>query len=229
MYIFKHKVVAVLNWTKFWCNSQHHDCWLKTSKQYKFNSVTTVKRQKGKKKWGKRNLMLVKSLVCFPYYLRQKWKEQNAEVLGLNPNWCKIFYVLISFCLSHYFLPLGLNSHYFFKVFFFTIVVSFCLCCFFLNISWWNIHFQFNYWGYGFEVLQHLNGNWMDIDRFPRVVLCDFEIRQMQNIQTFSLQVVQLIKPDLFSIPFNPSSHHLATICNNKKKRASHLINVFLW
>ncbi|CAL1530371.1 unnamed protein product [Lymnaea stagnalis] len=49
---------------------------------------------------------------------------------------------------------------------------------------------KFNYWIYGFEVLQHLGGKWMDIDRFPRVVMCDFEIRQLQNVQNFSLQCV---------------------------------------
>nr|WET20648.1 innexin-5 [Aplysia californica] len=49
---------------------------------------------------------------------------------------------------------------------------------------------KFNYWWYGFEVLQHLGGRWVDIEHFPRVVMCDFEIRQLQNIQTYSLQCV---------------------------------------
>ncbi|BFZ21900.1 hypothetical protein BsWGS_24939 [Bradybaena similaris] len=49
---------------------------------------------------------------------------------------------------------------------------------------------KFNYWTYGFQVLQHLGGKWVDIDHFPRVVMCDFEIRQLQNIQTYSLQCV---------------------------------------
>jgi len=49
---------------------------------------------------------------------------------------------------------------------------------------------KFNYWTYGFEVMEHLGGKWVDIEHFPRVVMCDFEIRQMQNIQTFSLQCV---------------------------------------
>lgn len=49
---------------------------------------------------------------------------------------------------------------------------------------------RFNYWTYGIEVLEHLNGNWMDIDRFPRVVMCDFKIRQLQNVQDHSMQCV---------------------------------------
>lgn len=51
---------------------------------------------------------------------------------------------------------------------------------------------KFNYWTYGFEVMEHLGASnkWVDIEHFPRVVMCDFEIRQMQNIQTFSLQCV---------------------------------------
>ncbi|KAH9498320.1 Innexin unc-7 [Bulinus truncatus] len=49
---------------------------------------------------------------------------------------------------------------------------------------------KFNYWTYGFDVLQHLGGKWVDIDHFPRVVMCDFEVRQLQNVQTFSLQCV---------------------------------------
>ncbi|XP_055869497.1 innexin unc-9-like isoform X2 [Biomphalaria glabrata] len=49
---------------------------------------------------------------------------------------------------------------------------------------------KFNYWTYGFDVMRHLNGKWVDIDHFPRVVMCDFEIRQLQNVQDFSLQCV---------------------------------------
>ncbi|CAG5126001.1 unnamed protein product, partial [Candidula unifasciata] len=49
---------------------------------------------------------------------------------------------------------------------------------------------KFNYWTYGLQVLQHLGGKWVDIDHFPRVVMCDFEIRQLQNIQTYTLQCV---------------------------------------
>jgi len=51
---------------------------------------------------------------------------------------------------------------------------------------------KFNFWTYGFEVMDNLSGNgkWMDIEHFPRVVMCDFEIRQLQNVQTFSLQCV---------------------------------------
>ncbi|GFO20843.1 innexin [Plakobranchus ocellatus] len=49
---------------------------------------------------------------------------------------------------------------------------------------------KFNYWTYGLEVLEHLGGKWMDIEHFPRVVMCDFDIRQQQNVQTHSMQCV---------------------------------------
>ncbi|KAH3750320.1 hypothetical protein DPMN_184840 [Dreissena polymorpha] len=45
---------------------------------------------------------------------------------------------------------------------------------------------------FGFEVLKGLSENtpWRDSPRFPRVTFCDFEIRQLQNIQRFTIQCV---------------------------------------
>ncbi|XP_064597843.1 innexin unc-9-like isoform X3 [Liolophura sinensis] len=45
---------------------------------------------------------------------------------------------------------------------------------------------------YGFEVISQLNhkGNLEGSPRFPRVTLCDFEIRQLQNLQRFTVQCV---------------------------------------
>ncbi|XP_076460053.1 innexin unc-9-like [Babylonia areolata] len=50
----------------------------------------------------------------------------------------------------------------------------------------------FNFYSYGFEILANLNshGEFRDFDHFPRVVMCDIEIRQLQNVQTFSTQCV---------------------------------------
>lgn len=50
----------------------------------------------------------------------------------------------------------------------------------------------FNFYTYGFEILGSMNdnGEFRDLDHFPRVVMCDIEIRQLQNIQTFSTQCV---------------------------------------
>lgn len=45
---------------------------------------------------------------------------------------------------------------------------------------------------YGFEVIDGLAKDqyWRDSPRFPKVTLCDFEIRQLQNIQVYTVQCV---------------------------------------
>ena len=45
---------------------------------------------------------------------------------------------------------------------------------------------------YGFEVLNGMatNNPWRESPRFPRITFCDFQIRQLQNIQTFTIQCV---------------------------------------
>ncbi|KAL5006164.1 hypothetical protein ScPMuIL_017322 [Solemya velum] len=45
---------------------------------------------------------------------------------------------------------------------------------------------------YGFEVLDGLASNkeWRESPRFPRVTLCDFKIRQLENIQDWTVQCV---------------------------------------
>jgi hypothetical protein len=45
---------------------------------------------------------------------------------------------------------------------------------------------------YGFEVVEGLARDqyWRDSPRFPKVTLCDFEIRQLQNIHTYTVQCV---------------------------------------
>lgn len=45
---------------------------------------------------------------------------------------------------------------------------------------------------YGFEVLAKLGSDetWKESPRFPRVTLCDFRIRQLANIQTWTVQCV---------------------------------------
>ncbi|GAB1597361.1 innexin unc-9-like isoform X2 [Argonauta hians] len=45
---------------------------------------------------------------------------------------------------------------------------------------------------YGFQVMQHFNdhGSFKESPLFPRVTLCDFSIRQMTNLQRFTVQCV---------------------------------------
>ena len=49
-----------------------------------------------------------------------------------------------------------------------------------------------NFWTYGLEAIYTLNkmGRWRDYYNFPRVGLCDFKIRQLQNIQPYTVQCV---------------------------------------
>ncbi|CAG5135018.1 unnamed protein product [Candidula unifasciata] len=64
-----------------------------------------------------------------------------------------------------------------------------------------NVVFQFfilnkflcmDYTVYGYEVIKTLvtEGEFKDAPRFPRITLCDFEIRQLENIQRYTVQCV---------------------------------------
>lgn len=55
-----------------------------------------------------------------------------------------------------------------------------------------NAFMATNYTMFGFEVLSGLQSNtpWRESPRFPRVTFCDFEIRQLENIQRFTIQCV---------------------------------------
>ncbi|XP_046585493.1 innexin unc-9-like isoform X2 [Haliotis rubra] len=55
-----------------------------------------------------------------------------------------------------------------------------------------TIFLGFNYWKYGAEVVGYLteDPHWNDLQRFPRVGMCDFDIRQLQNIHRYTVQCV---------------------------------------
>jgi hypothetical protein len=55
-----------------------------------------------------------------------------------------------------------------------------------------NLFLSMDYSAYGLEVIQSLitTGEFKESPRFPRVTLCDFEIRQLQNIQRYTVQCV---------------------------------------
>lgn len=63
------------------------------------------------------------------------------------------------------------------------VIVQFFLLNGFMG-DWYNL--------YGFEVLDGLSNDhyWRDSPRFPKVTLCDFEIRQLENIQRYTVQCV---------------------------------------
>lgn len=49
-----------------------------------------------------------------------------------------------------------------------------------------------NFWSFGISALKFLGkqGNWQDHYNFPRIGYCDYKIRQLQNVQTFTVQCV---------------------------------------
>lgn len=55
-----------------------------------------------------------------------------------------------------------------------------------------NTFMSMDYTVYGYEVIGKLirDGEFTDSPRFPRVTLCDFEIRQLQNLQRHTVQCV---------------------------------------
>lgn len=61
-----------------------------------------------------------------------------------------------------------------------------CIGQFFLLNSFMDTNFS----THGFDVLQYLllTGKWKESPRFPRVTLCDFEIRQLQNVHQYTVQ-----------------------------------------
>lgn len=76
-----------------------------------------------------------------------------------------------------------------------------CVCQFFLLDSFLALDFG----GYGFEILSHFreHGEWKETPRFPRVTLCDFKIRQLGSVQTFTIQCVlpiNLFNEKIFSV-----------------------------
>lgn len=49
-----------------------------------------------------------------------------------------------------------------------------------------------NFWAFGFSAMATLRkqGNWQDQYNFPRIGLCDYKVRQLENVQTFTVQCV---------------------------------------
>nr|BCO10879.1 Limax innexin 10 [Ambigolimax valentianus] len=49
-----------------------------------------------------------------------------------------------------------------------------------------------NFWMFGLSAMKTLNkqGHWEDYENFPRIGLCDYKIRQLQNLQTYTVQCV---------------------------------------
>lgn len=98
----------------------------------------------------------------------------------------------------------GRRDGYFLTGFYLFVKVMYCINCvgqFYLLDSFMAMDFG----GYGFEILKHFreHGEWKETTRFPRVTLCDFKIRQLENIQTFTVQCVlpiNLFNEKIFAI-----------------------------
>ncbi|XP_055870422.1 innexin unc-9-like [Biomphalaria glabrata] len=82
------------------------------------------------------------------------------------------------------------RSHYLVIIYLFVkflylanVVVQFFIISAFLNL---------NFWSFGTDVIASFAaiGEWVDDVNFPRVALCDFQIRQLSNVQTYTSQCV---------------------------------------
>lgn len=109
-----------------------------------------------------------------------------------NRNYHRNFMVKIRQKLSSVFIfCFARRDGYFLTGFYLFTKVLYCFNCvsqFFLL----DAFLAMDYGGYGFEILSYFNehGEWKETPRFPRVTLCDFKIRQLQNVQRFTVQCV---------------------------------------
>lgn len=76
-----------------------------------------------------------------------------------------------------------------------------CVGHFYLLNSFLSMDFS----GYGLEIALHLaqRGAWKESPRFPRVTLCDFTVRQLNNVQRWTVQCVlpiNLFNEKIFAI-----------------------------
>lgn len=55
-----------------------------------------------------------------------------------------------------------------------------------------SVFLGLNFWGFGIDAMNTFfkEGRWQDHYTFPRIGMCDYKIRQMTNLQTFSVQCV---------------------------------------
>ncbi|XP_052814301.1 innexin unc-9-like [Mya arenaria] len=67
----------------------------------------------------------------------------------------------------------------------------YCLNCV-LQFYFLDAFLGMDFGRYGFEILEHFHdhGEWKETPRFPRYTLCNFKIRQLQNVQPFTAQCV---------------------------------------
>lgn len=81
-----------------------------------------------------------------------------------------------------------------------------------------------NYWNFGADAMTTLSktGRWQDHYTFPRIGLCDYKIRQLANVQTFSVQCV-------LSINLFLEKMYLLLWFWLIGLLAANVINLFLW
>ncbi|KAL4217041.1 hypothetical protein ACF0H5_023497 [Mactra antiquata] len=109
-----------------------------------------------------------------------------------NRNYHRNFVVKMRQKLSNVFIfCFAKRDGYFLTGFYLFVKILYCFNCvsqFFLLDSFLAMDFG----GYGFEIISYFNehGEWKETPRFPRVTLCDFKIRQLENVQSFTVQCV---------------------------------------
>ncbi|KAH9489598.1 Innexin unc-7 [Bulinus truncatus] len=119
-------------------------------------------------------------------FFLHRWITTYSDIPSSNERIKKLRRALENFFIcygkrrSHYLVIIYLFIKFLYLA---NVVVQFFIISAFLNL---------NFWTFGVDVIWQFasSGEWEDGYNFPRVALCDFKIRQLENVNTFTCQCV---------------------------------------